>query len=307
MKYKNLPFKHTLQIDTIHNIHYFEYRKDSSFQKETHNFWELLYTDKGEIEMTMDKQSVLLKKGDIAFLKPNTIHQINAVKASNPHLVVISFHSHSPNMQFFNDKILKVDEAEHHLLADILIEARYVYACPLDTLSLPQTSKQENIPFGAEQMIHLYFEQLLIHIIRRCSPSLSTEKSMHEPLPKSMHRKNDTEIFNRITNYMKAHLNSHITIEQICKDNMVGRSQLQNIFHKKANLGIIEYFSNMKINEAKRMIRTGEMNFTQISEHLGYTSIHYFSRQFKKITDMTPSEYASSLKAVTDEILELEV
>ena len=42
------------------------------------------------------------------------------------------------------------------------------------------------------------------------------------------------------------------------------------------------------------------MNFTQISAHLGYTSIHYFSRQFKKIVGMTPSEYASSVKAIAE-------
>ena len=48
------------------------------------------------------------------------------------------------------------------------------------------------------------------------------------------------------------------------------------------------------------MIRNEQLNFTQISEKLGYTSIHYFSRQFKKLTNMTPSEYASSIKARTD-------
>ena len=81
---------------------------------------------------------------------------------------------------------------------------------------------------------------------------------------------------------------------------MIGRSQLQKLFQQKTGLGIIEYFSNMKIETAKEMIRTGHMNFTQISEQLGYTSIHYFSRQFKKITDMTPSEYASSIKAMAE-------
>ena len=74
----------------------------------------------------------------------------------------------------------------------------------------------------------------------------------------------------------------------------------QKLFQKKTSLGVIEYFSRMKINAAKEMIRTGRMNFTQISETLGYTSIHYFSRQFKKIAGMTPSEYASSIKAVAD-------
>ena len=91
-----------------------------------------------------------------------------------------------------------------------------------------------------------------------------------------------------------------VTIEQVCRENLIGRSQLQKIFREQSGLGIIEYFSLMKVNAAKQLIRTNKMNFTQISEQLGYTSIHYFSRQFKKVTGMTPSEYASSIKAMAD-------
>ena len=103
-----------------------------------------------------------------------------------------------------------------------------------------------------------------------------------------------------MVDYLEAHLDSHVTIEQICRENLIGRSQLQKIFREQSSLGIIEYFSLMKINAAKQLIRTNKMNFTQISEQLGYTSIHYFSRQFKKVTGMTPSEYASSIKAMAD-------
>ena len=53
----------------------------------------------------------------------------------------------------------------------------------------------------------------------------------------------------------------------------------------------------MKIETAKQLIRNEQMNFTQIAETLGYSSIHYFSRQFRKLTGMSPSEYASSIKA----------
>ena len=48
------------------------------------------------------------------------------------------------------------------------------------------------------------------------------------------------------------------------------------------------------------MIREDYYNFTQIADRLGFSSIHYFSRQFKRITGMTPSEYASSIKALSD-------
>lgn len=99
---------------------------------------------------------------------------------------------------------------------------------------------------------------------------------------------------------MEANLSAKLTIEQICRDNMIGRTQLQNVFQKECQMGVIEYFSKMKIDDAKHMIRDGVLNFTQISEQLGYASIHYFSRQFKGITGMTPSDYASSVKAMMD-------
>ena len=52
---------------------------------------------------------------------------------------------------------------------------------------------------------------------------------------------------------------------------------------------------------ARQMIREHHYNFTQIADALGFSSIHYFSRQFKRITGMTPSEYASSIKALSDQ------
>ena len=58
----------------------------------------------------------------------------------------------------------------------------------------------------------------------------------------------------------------------------------------------MEYFGKLKIARAKEMIREGSRNFTEIAAALGYQSIYYFSRHFKKVSGMTPSEYASSVK-----------
>ena len=112
--------------------------------------------------------------------------------------------------------------------------------------------------------------------------------------------KNGVDVFKRVVNYMETNINGHLTIEQICRDNMIGRTQLQKIFQQEAGVSVIEFFSRMKIDAAKHMIRIGRLNFTQISEQLGYSSIHYFSRQFKKITGMTPSDYVSSIKAIVE-------
>ena len=91
-----------------------------------------------------------------------------------------------------------------------------------------------------------------------------------------------------------------LTIEDISKNNMIGRSQLQKLFREEYQCGVIEFFSRMKIDFAKQLIRENDMNFTQISDFLGYSSIHYFSRQFKKLSGMTPTEYATSIKALSE-------
>ena len=136
----------------------------------------------------------------------------------------------------------------------------------------------------------------MIHLYRRYfSSSLPVRSSRFLAEASSG---NDT--YNRIVRYMEEHLGERMTIDRICRDNLVGRSQLQKLFRDTKGCGVIEFFSMMKIDTAKQMIRDNQLNFTQIADRLGYNSIHYFSRQFKQITTMTPSEYATSIRLLSE-------
>ena len=52
----------------------------------------------------------------------------------------------------------------------------------------------------------------------------------------------------------------------------------------------------LKIEESKRIIRQRQYNITQVSNMLGFNSVHYFSRLFKKITGASPSEYEKTFE-----------
>ena len=82
----------------------------------------------------------------------------------------------------------------------------------------------------------------------------------------------------------------------LCREFSIGRSHLQRIFREQTGLGAIEYFCQMRIRAAKRLIRENRMNLSDTARALGYTSIHYFSKQFKKITGMPPSEYQNFIR-----------
>ena len=295
MPFESMELREEIQISKIVTIHYFEYMSDFRFPGESHHFWEFLCVDKGEVEVTAGETPCTLKRGQIIFHKPDEFHKVSANGKTAPNLVVVSFECDSPCMKYFENLITEIGEAERNLLAQIIYEAKHCIATPLDDPYTSGMSRAEESPFASEQLIKLYLEQLLIRLIRQ---QLSGQSSA--PLVRSVKQKNDSLIYNRITTYLEEHIREHLTIDEICRANLIGRSQLQKLFREQNQCGVIDYFSRLKIELAKQLIRENHHNFTQISDFLGYTSIHYFSRQFKKIAGMTPSEYSSSIKLLAE-------
>ena len=297
MAYKSVVLEDSVTINRIISVHYFQYMSDFSFPGESHDFWELVCVDRGEIDALAGERRLTLKKGNILFHKPNEFHNVLTNGKVSPSLVVIGFVCHSPAIKSFEDQLMSVQDTEKELLAQIIVEARNTFSGRLDDPYQEELIfNSEPLTFGSAQLISHYLEQLMIHLYRRYfSYSLPVRSSRFLAEASSG---NDT--YNRIVRYMEEHLGERMTIDRICRDNLVGRSQLQKLFRDTKGCGVIEFFSMMKIDTAKQMIRDNQLNFTQIADRLGYNSIHYFSRQFKQITTMTPSEYATSIRLLSE-------
>lgn len=264
MEYTGIARRHSVFVEKIYSIHYFEYDCTFTFSGEKHDFWEFICVDKGEVNITAGEEQFVLKTGDIFFHEPNEFHSVQANGTSAPNLVVISF--------------------------DCLLDDPY-----LKTILLKQSDF-----LGAQQLLFLYLEEFLIHLLRRYTAQELLPDPYTQSNTKAKTKITDIQLFNSILKYMNDNLYTHISIEQICKAHSIGHSHLQKVFKHYCNLGVIEYFSYLKIQKAKELIRMKTMNFSQISETLGYSSVQYFSRQFKKISRMTPTEYAASIKAVSE-------
>lgn len=300
MNYNPTLLRDSIHIDKLYTVHYFEYMCDFTFEGEQHDFWEFLYVDKGEVYTIADAKEILMKKGDIIFHEPNEFHAVKATGSSAPNLIVVSFSSPSPAMRFFSRRLLSLDAVEHNLLAEIIKEARTCFSCRLDDPYLTHMEKKSSEIFGSEQMIRLLLEQLLIHIVRRQS-RLASLKNTHLIHSKNiMSNQSADELYQNVIEYLETHLGEKLSLSQICHENSVGRTHLQQLFHQKSGHSVMEFFYIQKIDTAKELLRTNQLNITQISEQLGYTSVHYFSRQFKKMTGMSPSEYATSIKAISE-------
>ena len=134
MAYKNTVLRTSLSVRSIISIHYFDYMSDFSFPGESHDFWELLCVDKGEIDAVAGDKRHTLKRGSIIFHQPNEFHNVITNGRIAPSLVVIAFECRSPCMDSFRGQILTVQETESALLAQIIIEARQAFLGRLDDI-----------------------------------------------------------------------------------------------------------------------------------------------------------------------------
>ena len=112
MAYQSVELKDSISIKKIVSVHYFQYMSDFSFPGESHNFWELICVDRGEIDAIAGDRRLTLKKSNILFHKPNEFHNVLTNGRVSPSLVVIGFECHSECMKAFEDQLMNIQDTE---------------------------------------------------------------------------------------------------------------------------------------------------------------------------------------------------
>lgn len=291
-EYKGVRLNDSLIIKKLYTVHYYEYSKEYRFTGESHNFWEFVYVDKGEVTVVADDKSYILKQGSSIFHKPNEWHNIYANGTSAPNIAIITFESDSEPMKFFENKILFVGQEQKKLLSKIIAEYSNGFSSPLNDPYTNHLNRRKNSLFASEQMLKLHLCELLITFIR--NNNLKNQKTIP-------HINQSNATMNMLLNYMNENISKNIKLNELIRYSGTNRTTIENIFRENFDVGAIDYFIKLKIEYAKKYLRENNYNITQTSEILGYSSIHYFSRQFKKVTGMNPTEYIMSIKAMMRE------
>lgn len=290
MKYKGVELETTIDIGKLYSVHYFEYGKDFRFKGEKHGFWEFVYVDKGEVTATAGDCDFVLNQGNVIFHKPDEWHNIRANGKIAPNVAIVSFECNSRTMEFFEGKILKVGQEQKVLISKIISEFTNSFSTPLgDIYAATPERKSETVP-GSEQLIKQHISELLLLFLRQ--DTIATQY-------RSFTVNNSNSTLNIMENYMLDHIAGNVTIENLMKYSGLNRMGVNRIFKQNYGMSPIQYFIRLKIEMAKKYLREDNYNISQVSELLGYSSVHYFSLQFKKTTGMSPTEYSTSIKAMS--------
>ena len=285
--YVKTQLQNLINITKIVTIHYYEFDKSFAFDGETHNFWEMVYVDKGNVIVKSESEELLLGQGDVIFHKPNEFHAIKAFE-SEPNFFVISFVCNSPAMIYFENYHTRLDRKLKPFISAIIGEAEATFIIPKNDPNLKGLAKKENAIIGGEQFLKTYLEQLLISLIRDIN---KVSKSEVFPNKESM----ENHLIISIEDFIEKNIDTKFKISDVCKKLGYSKSYLCKIFHEQTGKTIADYAMRAKINRAKELIRENNLNFSQISDKLSFDNPQYFSRTFKRITKMSPTEFRETL------------
>ncbi len=286
-----LGFERLFNIEKIITIFYMEFSKDFCYDGESHDFWEMVYIDKGEMICTADKNRFVLKSGEMTFHKPNEYHNLAGDNNTAPNVSILTFECKSRAMKYFEGKIFRLDAEEKSILSSLFEEGLSCFKLVDEHNPLLQKLKRiENAPFGSSQMTKNLLEIFLIKLCR--NKDVLTKKMRRSYMIDGVDVPYDIK---EILDVLNENIYGKITIADVARK--VGKSQstVKQLFSRYRKEGMIKYYNSLKIREAKRLIREANYNMTQISDLLCFDNPQYFSKCFRAFAHMSPSEYKSSI------------
>lgn len=89
---------------------------------------------------------------------------------------------------------------------------------------------------------------------------------------------------------MREEVGKEIDFKQYAEENHIGYSYFRKMFKQYTGIAPVQYHLDLKVRRAREMLIATHMSIKEIAFELGFHSVHYFSRFFKKKTGVSPSE-----------------
>ena len=252
-------------------VYYYQVKNTNYvFAGETHPYWELTFIDSGQLITEVEGKEYYLNQYNCMLYSPGQFHsQKTSDKDACSYLTVI-FETTDFPADLLNNKVFHASRGIINTLQEFI------------------NATERKDPFYKDLCI-CYLNEVIIQFLQL--QSTKTIKPAYSP----MQQKIEDELLYEIIIYINDNIYSPITVEQLCHEFSTSRSSLQQLFNKNLNTAPKQYISHLKLKKAKYLIKENKYTISEISEKLGFTSIHYFSRKFKQEFNLAPSDYAKTI------------
>ena len=133
------------------------------------------------------------------------------------------------------------------------------------------------------EMLEIHLRQIFIKLHRYFNTISKVDNSqIAEDIDKAMF-------------YFSEHYNKNICIEEYARDHNMSTSWFIRNFKQYTGSSPMQYILSIRMYNAEVLLKNGQYNITEIANIVGYDNPLYFSRIFKKVKGLSPSEYRKNI------------
>lgn len=227
-------------------------------ERTIHNY-ELVFIVNGQCSVTIENVEHIVKANDIIYFYPGKKHSLTALN--------------SPYVRFFGVHFSFSNEKEKLNLPD-------VFAIQNTTKLFTLLGELEKTWTGKDYLFEWKQDLLLGQIIH------TVYERLHQELSPAISQKINAAIDYIHKNPYKIH-----SIESLCTLTGMKKSYFISNFKNLTGLTPIKYCINLKLEHSKNLLVNTNSSINEIATHCGFADEFYYSRMFKQLTGVPPSEF----------------
>lgn len=255
-------------------------------QEEAHVGFEMLLLINGAQETVIGSNRYLLQSGDIILIPPGFKHTNRCAATEGMTYFCLHFHVNDPlfciEMIQHNRFLYPAGSADNTQFAQVLEHLMQMLQ-PGRTYTTSDRFLIQSHLFGLLSLLSQLTDSPDAHRESSAPTSVHYARMIAETLKHQfdLDPARDTSA-------------PALGIEQIIRSLGITPGYGLEVFRKVYGMSPRRFLSELKLNEAKTLIRQPELALSEIAQRLGYAHLSHFSRQFKRWTGMSPLEYRRS-------------
>ena len=243
-----------------------------------HTEFEILLFTEGNPEVIVGDKSYTVKKGDFIFVNPMEVHSITV--SDKPYsLKCICF-----NPSIINDKAIAENLKNGTVYINNYIDSTTYAATYLKKLFLNISEAYEAADEWSDAEISSYITLMYIYLLK------NNYISKNEPYSKS------SAFCSDVLKYITAHYSESITSGDISKALSYSQEYFCRKFQRNFGRSFSDYLTMYRVSMSKIFLEDKNNTVSNVAYNCGFSSADYFSKCFKKIVGILPSEYKKNRK-----------
>lgn len=248
--------------------------------KHTHDEYEIYYLIRGERSYFIENRIYHIRAGNLVFINRNTIHMTSQFGDNYHERIVIEMKDEplSSILACTGELVLSDFFADNQGVIELTPEDQTYVLSLLDGIGREINIHDPGYKLMTmNKLIRLLFFSLRYLKCNEPTASLSTTAT---------HQK-----VSEVASYISAHCAEAGSLDQVAGRFFMSKSYLSRVFKEYTGYTVNEFINVNRIQQARKLLAESDMNITEIAESLGYDSITYFEKIFRKHTETSPLKY----------------